>query len=373
MAYLLNVNQDYTHSEPTVREDLADDISIMDPVDTPLQVLLPRRTQTQPKGDWPVDSITRRMTVAQIATSARKDGMDAGFASAPGHRSRLHNITQINQREVDVTGTMQASEIAGVVTEFSHQLENETLGLGCEVEMALHWGKYSNAPVNQTTDPPRQMHGLIPWLAELGHADRLAAVPATRTLNNGATNAPVVPKAYFPYWYTPDDSDANTVLTTAILFDSVFTNAWRKGMRVHGCLGLMGSTIKTAINNLAFTGISANVREVPADIRAIYSNVDLLDTQWGQIWVVMDRYLDIVGDTQTIAAARAPTGGTLTIGTEKAAVFIEPSYFQIGELRRRHYEPLAKVGDSIKGQIIGELTLRVRNPRAGTGMSNIIK
>lgn len=371
MAYLANTLQSYNQNEPTRKEQVDPDISIMDPVDTPLQMLFGEETVGDTLFYNIVDEINRNMTISTIDGLALPAGADATFPSAQQPRVKIGNCVQINARQIDVTGTMLATDIHGVVNEMSHTIKNHSLGLGCETEMFLHWGKFKHEPGTQTQtgDNVRKTHGLISYIAELGSVFNTMA-STTRGLNNGSTNAPVVPRAHFPFWYTSGAGAATAAITPAILFGQIFTNAWRRGMRVNGCLGLMGSALKTAINSLSFGGISANNRDVPADMRAVFTNVDLIDTQWGKVWLMLDRYMDLNGQSRTYDNANA--GATLTVAGDQALMFLEPSYFKIAKLRARHMEALAKIGDSFKTQIIQELGLKVRNPRAATGGSNLI-
>jgi Family of unknown function (DUF5309) len=45
------------------------------------------------------------------------------------------------------------------------------------------------------------------------------------------------------------------------------------------------------------------------------------------------------------------------------AVFFNDQYIDLVSLRDAHFEPLAKTGDSVKGQVIGEYTLKVASPK----------
>ncbi|MFB5088632.1 DUF5309 family protein [Psychrobacillus sp. PGGUH221] len=45
-------------------------------------------------------------------------------------------------------------------------------------------------------------------------------------------------------------------------------------------------------------------------------------------------------------------------------VFFNDSYVDLAYLRQPHFEPLAKTGDSVKGQVIAEATLKVGTPKA---------
>lgn len=45
-------------------------------------------------------------------------------------------------------------------------------------------------------------------------------------------------------------------------------------------------------------------------------------------------------------------------------IFFNDSYVDLAYLREPHFEPLAKTGDSVKGQVIAEATLKVGTPKA---------
>ncbi|WP_449355587.1 SU10 major capsid protein [Virgibacillus natechei] len=46
------------------------------------------------------------------------------------------------------------------------------------------------------------------------------------------------------------------------------------------------------------------------------------------------------------------------------AVFFNDGYINLAYLREPHFEPLAKTGDSVKGQVIAEATIKVGSPKA---------
>jgi hypothetical protein len=61
--------------------------------------------------------------------------------------------------------------------------------------------------------------------------------------------------------------------------------------------------------------------------------------------------------------------GTVNIALSKhvpadKAIFFNDSYLNLAYLREPVFEPLAKTGDSVKGQVVAEATLRVASPKA---------
>lgn len=69
--------------------------------------------------------------------------------------------------------------------------------------------------------------------------------------------------------------------------------------------------------------------------------VSTINTNYGRVHFILDRHMAI----------------------DEILVF-DLAYLRLGILRNPHYEELAKTGDSVKGQVIAELTLKVLNEKA---------
>lgn len=69
--------------------------------------------------------------------------------------------------------------------------------------------------------------------------------------------------------------------------------------------------------------------------------VHTLNTNFGVVNVVLSRYIP-----------------------KKQIVLFNDAYTDIVTLRDAHFEPLAKTGDSIRGQVVGEYSLKVASPKA---------
>ncbi|MGR9049229.1 SU10 major capsid protein [Halobacillus faecis] len=120
------------------------------------------------------------------------------------------------------------------------------------------------------------------------------------------------------------------------------------------------NTVKEAMRNLweqdlaegqVYALVNADVKE---DIDAIYSDsyqynhvttnfglkVDSINTNYGTVNLVLSKH----------------------VPADKA-VFFNDSYVDLAYLRQPHFEPLAKTGDSVKGHVIAEATLKVGSPK----------
>ncbi|MFJ7880313.1 DUF5309 family protein [Lysinibacillus sp. NPDC096826] len=69
--------------------------------------------------------------------------------------------------------------------------------------------------------------------------------------------------------------------------------------------------------------------------------VDTLNTNFGVVNVVLSRYIP-----------------------KENIVLFNDGYVDLVALRDAHFEPLAKTGDSVKGQVVGEYSLKVASPKA---------
>jgi hypothetical protein len=122
-----------------------------------------------------------------------------------------------------------------------------------------------------------------------------------------------------------------TILTTAL------ENLWNRSGGNENLIAIMGSKQRGIFSS--FTG--ADTRYVTTDDRKLVASIDVYD-----------------GDFHTITA----TPDRFCLATN---VFIQDSeYVKLAELRSMQSYDLAKVGDSVRKQIVWEVTLEMCNPDA---------
>ncbi|MFD2638426.1 SU10 major capsid protein [Piscibacillus salipiscarius] len=125
--------------------------------------------------------------------------------------------------------------------------------------------------------------------------------------------------------------------------------------------------IKTAMRNLwdqdlaegtYYALVNADIKE---DVDAIYQdryNYNHKQTNFG---LVVDSVTTNYGTVNFILSKHVPVD---------KAVFFNDAYVDLAYLREPHFEPLAKTGDSVKGQVIAESTLKVGSPK-GVGVLTV--
>ena len=159
-----------------------------------------------------------------------------------------------------------------------------------------------------------------------------------------------------------------------MLTDMVLGPAWRNGMQIENSILLVGQRGKSAIVEFALTPNGPiNERNIAAYDKMFVDTLDAIETPMGTVWVNLDRYMDLPGETLAIDnTALTPTPGTadITIPCDEVIAVIMPEYYKIGILRGASFRPLSSDGDFTFGMVVGEETVITRNPLAGTGCSN---
>jgi hypothetical protein len=371
MAFTDNTLQSYSDDEPTVREDLQDYISIMSPVDMPLFSILGTRPIGQRKFEWPVDDVPFDSDPSNIAAATDPEGRDAQFVT-PTYRTRLYNFAQINAISIDVSDTARVVDMAGVPDEFQYQLWRRLLQLGRKMEFAAHFGTGANYTASQLGASPfaggRVTHGLMNWLNVLGLARALNDNQSETVARTLFTGGPSVPYKYQSTCY----NSAGTDLTRDILYTNILAPAWQNGFNVGGAIVMCGTALKKMISDFALVSNGPrNQRNIPAQMKKLVDTIDVIETPLGTVYVNLDRYLDISSSMTYTTVSTASPAASLTSPINEMLIAFQQNAVRMGILRGVGFKPLADVGDSSKGMLVGEWGVQVDNPLALTGGINL--
>src|SRR6266446_5152689 len=104
----------------------------------------------------------------------------------------------------------------------------------------------------------------------------------------------------------------------------------------------------------SFTATNQN-RNIAAVDKKLVAALDLYDTDFGIIQVVMDRWIPQATNTVTATAASDIIGNVF---------FLERSKNRLAWLRPVMHTLVGKNGDAVRGSVLGETTLEVLNPLA---------
>ena len=302
-----------TYAAIGMREDLSDVIYNISPTDTPFMSTVGKTKATAVYHEWQTDSL------AAAAANAAVEGADASTATL-SPTTRVGNRTQISQKTIGVTGTLEAVDKAGRKSEKAYQLAKASSEIKRDMEFTfLSNTVQSNGTAGSTA---RVLGGLQTWLATNGDfgSGGSAGASGTTARTNGTNR-------------TFDE----TILKTVI--KEVFESG--------GSPKILMVTPAHKQTVSAFAGIAAQRYMAPSDApTTIIGAADIYLSDFGSVSVVPNRFM-VSGNA-----------------ANEVAFVLDPEYAAVAYLRPFQTIELAKNGDSDRTQLLVEYTLEVKNEAA---------
>jgi hypothetical protein len=297
------------HSAIGMREDLIDVIYQISPTETPIMSTLARTKATAVFHEWQTDSLA-----AATTANAAVEGAD-GVATTLSPTVRLGNYTQIVQKTIAVSGTLESVNKAGRRSERAYQLAKASAEIKRDMETIITANQGRDAGSSTTA---RKLGAILSWLKTNTSAGTSGTDPTTigvSTRSDGATRT----------------------FTEQLLKDevaSVFTAGGNPTMLV------VNAGLKQKVSS--FSGIAAQRYQAPSDApTTIIGAADVYLSDFGTLQVVPDRFM-----------------------RTRDALLLDPEYAALAYLRPFQTNDLAKTGDSEKTQLLAEFTLEMRNEAA---------
>jgi hypothetical protein len=292
------------------REDLTDVIYNISPTETPFMSSIGKTKATAVYHEWQTDSLA-----AATTNNAAVEGADASDATlAP--TVRLGNYTQILQKTIKVSGTLDTVNKAGRKSEKAYQLAKASAEIKRDLETILLSNQGRSAGTSNST--ARKMGSLLSWLKTntsvgSGGADPTTIGVSTRTDGTQRT-------------FTED------------LLKTVVAEVYDSGGSPK--VLMVGTTGKQKVSS--FAGIAAQRFMAPANTpTTIIGAADVYMSDFGSMSVVPNRFM-----------------------RTRDALVLDPEYAALAYLRPFQTNELAKAGDADKTQILVEVTLEVKNEAA---------
>jgi hypothetical protein len=297
------------HAAIGQREDLSDVIYDISPTETPILNTLARTKATAVYHEWQTDSLA-----SATVSNAAIEGADATAASL-SPTVRLGNYTQIVQKTIQISNTLEAVNKAGRKSEKAYQLARASSELKRDIETILSANQARSAGSSTVA---RKMGSLLSWIKTNTDKGVSGTDPATIGENTR--------------------SDGATRTFTEQLLKNVIAKVFNSGGSPK--VLVVGTSGKQKVSS--FAGIAQQRYMAPADApTTIIGAADVYLSDFGSVSVVPDRFIRAVD-----------------------AFVLDPEYAAVAYLRPFATNELAKTGDSEKTQIIAELTLEVRNEAA---------
>jgi hypothetical protein len=297
------------HTAIGQREDLTDIIYDISPTETPFMSSIGKTKATAVYHEWQTDSLA-----AATTANAAVEGADATSATlAP--TVRLGNYTQIIQKTVQVSGTLDVVNKAGRKSEKAYQLAKASAELKRDLETILLANQGRSAG---TSTIARKLGSLLSWIKTNSSVGSGGSDPATIGVS------------------TRTDGTQRTF--TEALLKTVVAEVFESGGSPK--ILMVGASGKQKVSS--FAGIAAQRYMAPSNTpTTIIGAADVYMSDFGMMSVVPNRFM------------RA-----------RDALILDPEYAALAYLRPFQTNDLAKTGDSENTQLLAEVTLEVKNEAA---------
>jgi hypothetical protein len=292
------------------REDLTDVIYNISPTETPFMSSISKTKATAVYHEWQTDSLA-----AATTANAAVEGADASDATL-SPTTRLGNYTQILQKTIKVSGTLDAVNKAGRKSEKAYQLAKASQELKRDLETILLSNQGRDA--GSSNSGARKMGSLLSWIKTNSSAQTNGGDPTTIGVSAR--------------------TDGNTRTFTEALLKEVVAEVFVSGGSP--TVLMVGAAGKQKVSS--FTGIGETRFNVTgAKPSTIIGAADIYVSDFGNMSVVPNRFM-----------------------RTRDALILDPEYAAIAYLRPFMTNELAKAGDSDKTQVLVECTLEVKNEAA---------
>jgi len=297
------------HSAIGQREDLTDVIYNISPTETPFMSSIGKTKATAVYHEWQTDSLA-----AATTANAAIEGADASDATL-SPTVRLGNYTQIIEKTIKVSGTLDAVNKAGRKSEKAYQLAKASSELKRDLETILLSNQGRSAGSSTTA---RKLGSLLSWIKTNSDVGSGGADPATIGVS------------------TRTDGTQRTF--TEALLKTVVAEVYTSGGSPK--ILMVGAAGKQKVSS--FAGIAAQRFQAPANTpTTIIGAADVYMSDFGTMSVVPNRFM-----------------------RTREALVLDPEYAALAYLRPFQPVELAKAGDADKTQILAEVTLEVKNEAA---------
>lgn len=291
------------------REDLTDIIDMITPSETPFYSMIGKAKASGTLHEWQTQALRAAKQNAQA------EGDDT-IATAVTPQIRLGNYTQILKEAASVSGTQETVDKAGKKSEMAKQMALKSAEMKLDLEFALTRN-------GTTASSPRQMRGLVGWMAGANVSSGAGYVAPNYVTNVAQT-------------------DGTARAFTESLLKDTLQKTYIAGGRPN--VVMMGATQKQTFST--FTGNAT--RQKDADNKLMAS---------------IDVYVSDFGTLKAIVNIQQRARDVFVLQSDK---------WSFAALRPWQKTPLAKTGDSERNQILLEGTLEAINPLANGAVLDVL-
>lgn len=311
-----------TFAAKGIRESLSNVIYNISPEETPFMSNIGRENVKNTYFEWQTDSLAAAST-----TNAQVEGDDVSSFDSTSATTRVGNYTQISNKTVLISGTLEAVDKAGRRSELAYQLAKRSAEIKRDMESTMLTNQAASAGSAGVSTALRKTGSLLAFLKT--NTDKgTGGVDPVYTSSPSATRT--------------DATAANLRTFTEAILKTVIQKVWASGGSPK--LLMVGPVNKARVSG--FTGIAEIRREVTGNRQAtIIGAADVYVSDFGSVSVVPNRFQ-----------------------RERDAFVLDPEYASVAFLRPFQTVELAKTGDAEKRLITVEYGLKV-NTEAAHGLA----
>jgi hypothetical protein len=303
-----------------IREDLEDTIWELYPEDTWFLTKSDKVEATQQLHTWQSD------TLAAPAANRQLEGDDATFSTLTP-TVLLGNYLQISRKTFLVSGSVEASRMAGRRSELTRNARKLMRELKRDMEVALITNQGSSAGAAGTA---RSAGSIESWIQGPTTTAGAASNAVLATTTSAATTI-----GYATGVVTAPTDGTTTGALTKTALDSALNGAWAAGG--NPAFIICSANNKAAIDG--FTSVATRFVDIDRGMEApLIGSVNVYVSDFGRHTVVLSRYC-----------------------RNSVVLCLDMEFWATAFLRRPFVESLAKTGDAEKKQILAEYTLVSRN------------
>ena len=326
-----DVTSGRNNADVSQREDLANFITMITREETPFISSIGKAKATAIYHEWQTDEL------AAPGNSRLAEGTDFDSSSVTvgPHRTRLGNYTQINGKQLAVSGTRRAVDQAGVADEYAYQLKKRGTELRRDVEFdAVH--SYNVASASGT----RSMGGYQSFINDASTVNYVGDFEAPSTTNAGTATVTGVAAA---------DNTRGALALSDI--DAVMQKIYEEGGKATRVM--LSPKLRRDFSDLIQA--ESNVRRNVDESGKLRQSVDVYMSDFGDLMVVPNYIMGLANNVDF-------GNGNVDVADFGALIY-DPMWFNIATLRPLTEVDVGQKGDSTVGMMVEETTLEVRNPK----------
>jgi|TARA_R110000744_G_scaffold167530_2_gene285010 hypothetical protein len=324
-----------TYDNTVLREDLAEQYSMVSPEETPVMTSIgTSKAATQPHHEWSVVALAAPNRGNQVVEGDSNPAVDDGTLAL-----RRGNYTMISDKRVMTSETSEASDAAAEdIQKIAKQVTLKIRELKRDMEGII----LTNAAANiGATNVARRTAGLPAFL--FSNTNTLPAGAVAPTLSSGTQG---YPNAGWTSATTPAPINED-------MFNTVIENCWTAGG--NPTVAIVNSNNKRVISK-TFTGSSTRYKD--SIDKTLINAIDVYDSDFGQLSIVPDRFMPTLNADTTVP------GNNAGANTDYPVLLLDTDFASLSFLQTMRQKKLAETGHAKDRLVWCEYAVQVDNEAA---------